>query len=459
MIWVSLVSTSLCAALTVVVAYANRDALIRWRYMSWLSSDDPKSAERGVSYLIRHAGEPAVMDHVRSLMRDCDDRTFDRLVAALSTAGHWGSNLHEGWVRYLVRRLEGADPRQRGAIAVELGKLRWRRLPGHDDPRLAPAIQKLLGDPDGFVRLNALSAAACLPDPSRVKLVESMLNDPEPEVARHASIMREILAGADPPASSTLPSEANSTLRQLAKLELMPARSADIPIASGMPAMIRLQAVRVSRLSQPADLSDVFDEPEAALRDLACWAATQRFTPGECRELAKELIASFSPRQRMAGAMLGGMAEKDGRLMELLAYRAEQGDDWTVQQHYRLALAMQGVAPEGFEPISLLGKDRFPHTTLLMAMVHMGRLEAIDWLLEPFGSPPVDLRLVLDTLRFQHVLMRYVPMPAVGYWADPPTQARQIDYLRDWHLIRRPELVFDPARRRFTSQSRSGRDG
>jgi hypothetical protein len=424
--------------------------------MSKLASADDAQAIRGVNYLARHASEPAVMDHARRLMRDGDDRTFDRVVLALSTAGIWGPGVPEGWLRYLVSRLDSADAKQRAAIIVELGKIAWLKQPGGDDPRLLAAVQKLIKDSDASVRLNALSAAACLKGESRLRIIESAAQDAEPSVARHATLMRQLLTNTIPPEDSpALPAEASSTLRQLAKLEIMPAKSADIAIEADSPPMIRLQAVRVSRSSQPADLMSVFDAKESTLRDLACLAALQRFTTEQCRELAKDLIASFSAQQRMAGAILGGMVEKDAQLMELLQYRADQNDDWILQQHYRLGLAMQGHAAAGFDPAGLLAKDKMPRTTVILALLHLGRLEGVDWLLNPFGSPPVDLRLVLDTARFAHVLTRYLPAPSIGFWAEGKVQQMQIDRLRDWYLIHRPDLTFDAKSRRFILQERS----
>lgn len=445
-----MVAAAIGVLITVVAIFHNRATLARWYYMAKLASAEDEQAIRGVNYLARHVDDPLVMDHARRLMRDGDDRTFDRVVLALSSAGTWGPNVADGWLRHLAGRIDSPDAKQRSAIAVELGKIAWLKRPGADDPRLLRTVQKLIADPDASVRLNALSAAACLKGDPRMKMVRSAAKDSEQVVARHATIMLQLLTNAVPSEESpALPAEANSTLRQLAKLEIMPAKSAEMTIAADAAPMIRLQTVRVSRTSQPADLMPVFDAPESTLRDLACLAALERFTADQCRELAKDLIASFSAPQRKAGAILGGMVQKDGKLLELMRYRAGQSEDWVVQQHYKLGLWMQGHAAPGFDPAALLANEKMERTTLILALLHMGRLEGMDWLLNPFGSPPVDLRVALVTARFGHVMARYLPAPSIGYWADAKVQLLQVDRLRDWHLIHRPDLAFDSKQRRF----------
>lgn len=468
-------SLAVVFTITVVLCVVYIEDLVRYRYMSLICSEDDEAQARGVSYLILHADDPKVIAHAESMLPDADDRCFDALVHGLTQAEVWGPRFEAGWVRYLTRQVNQPNPARRTHLAVELGKLLWKRGPHADDPRLVDVVRQLLNDDEDQVRLNALSAAAALPGSQRAELIRIVADDHVPEIAKHAWIMLNLLGEGDEldrPAAVpdaylaqrpiAPPDDAADVVHQLAWLEKIP--TAGVPSAEmtdDTPDLIRIHSVRVSQEATPTDLMRVFNAEAPETRDLACITALKRFTPEQNRELAKELILRFTNAYRMSGAILAGLLPieaLDERLIELLRSRAESGDDWIVQQHYKLALAMHRLLPEppapgGFDPRALMGRRDIPKTTMILALAHTGDLAGFDWLLNPFAEPPADLVLVFDALRYWPVVRRYLPdAPEFSYWADESVQRMEIEVLRDWYLLNRPTLVFDPTTRQFNAE-------
>jgi hypothetical protein len=447
----SVVSAMLLSIVVMGVAFVFRDTLLRYRYMGMLCKGDREAQLKGVNYLVRHAEDPAVIEHAKSMLRSADDACFEQIVRALSVAQVWGPNFEEAWPRYLLKRVDHAEPKQRAAIAVELGKMLWLKRTGWDDARVESAIEKLLGDADADVRLNALSAAAV--SRKRMELVQAATKDAVEPIRHHAEILLKLLRG-ETVVSGTAPGPGPQTpeeLKKLAELESMATNSADVAITTEMPMMQRIQAVRVSKTAKPQDLMIVFNQPQAVLRDLACVVAMERFGAGECAKLAAELLKEYSGNERMSGAILAGMSGDGGvELRDLLKLRMSTTEDWVLQQHCRLGLWMLGERGEGFDPLPLLMHEKVPRTTVTLALLHAGKLEGLDWLLNPWGNPPLPLTLVLDSLRFEVVLKRYVPgLPEFWVWADLKTQKTQADVIRDWYLLNRPGLRFDAEKRVF----------
>lgn len=467
----TIASLAVVFTVTVVLCIVYIDDLVRIRYMSLICSTDDEQQARGVSYLITHADDQKVIADADAMLPDADDRCFDALVHGLTVAGVWGPNFEAGWVRYLTKRVDQPDPNRRTHLAVELGKLLWKRGPHSDDPRLVEVVGQLLEDDDAQVRLNALSAAAALPSSQRRDLIRTVAGDDEAEIAKHAWIMLNLLGadeGVERPANipaafyaqrpAAPPDDAADVVHQLAWLEKIGIAAVPTPdLSDDTPDLIRLHIVRVGEDSTPEDLMRVFNADAPEMRDLACMTAIARFTDEQNRELAKELILRFTNAYRTSGAILAGLLPTealDERLLELLRLRAESGDDWIVQQHYKLALAMHGLAPDGFNPQSLMGRRDIPKTTMILALAHTGDLAGFDWLLNPFAEPPVDLVLVFDAMRYWSVVRRYLPdAPEFSYWATAPVQRTEIEILRDWYLLNRPSLKFDKATRQFTAKN------
>jgi len=451
----SVVSVLIAATVTVLLAGYFAEDLARWTMIRRLCSDDELTRQQAVSYVIRNEDDPAVVEGIVARLDGADGKCFDRLVATLSTIGAWGPNVGRPWVRYLQRRVDSGVTIQRASIAVELGKALWHRRPYHDDPGIAGLVEKLLTDKAPDVRLNALSAAACLPDPKRTELIRRAVDDDEPAVAERARQLLSLLEGraADPAPTVSL-DDAAEAVKRLVKLEAMDEQSAPISITDDMPHLVRLQAVRVSTLAEPGDLLSVFDADQPTTRDLACLIARQRFDDDQCRTLAKQLVGSFVDNQRFAGAILGGMVPADEELMQFLNTRAEQDTSWVMAQHYNLALTMQGQPVQGFAPAALLAHQKMPRTSVTLALMHMGQLDGVDWMLNPFGEPPVALHLLFDQLRYAPVLHHYFPrMPRFDLWTDVEHQKQQVERIRDWYLLFRPALRFDDQRKIFTTEA------
>ncbi len=479
---VSVITMVIALAITVALGVYYTDHVVRAVYLHRLQSEDPVDREKGVMYVQRHAGQdPALDAALRDILKTDDETLFYAVVRGLAGAGEWGPQYGEPWLRYAKRLIESDQPARRLDAAVQLGRLTYEGGRLADHPRTAELIGELLIDDDADVRFNALLAAANLPPDAVAPLLTRATRDREPLIARHAWIIRGLRRlgeadrdwpaliadarpavapaivyagrrlGADLPAPAPPtdpPPDASDAVKQLAHLESLPTSGAMIEINDEMPDLIRLQAVRASATATPRDLMWVFESEIAAVRDLACVIAFERFDPSQVRELADALLRSFNRRQRMAGGILAGMLQPDEERVELMKLRLDRDRDWLVRVHMRLGLAMLDRAEPGFVHVAtgLLTRDDVPRTTIIMALLHMGRLDGTDYLLDPFAPAPVELTMVFDQLRFGPVLRRYLPpLPEFRVWADRDRQRFQIDVIRDWYLLHRHDLAFDDA--------------
>lgn len=586
---------ALSVALVIGIMVYSQD-LIRIVFMGRLCSPDLRDRAVALSYVAHHAAaDPKIVAGARRQLLTADDECFRQIVEALFQAGLWGPSFDESWVRYLVLNVDQADVHRRSMVAGEFGRLGWLGAASANDRRIAPAVERLLGDSEADVRYNALLAAATLRDPAvRRKLLGKATGDANAVVGQHAWMLLAIdgalppgmswprsqadlpggdgddirramgamfggawvdhaavqwpvavlrtadappnlrlfapyalmgttqgeglaalldemrrmpdtslnasalaswraalslpmplsddaaalvestlirLAGAgeeaDPLAAAVVgvlwrdsppPADAPPTysgrpgraLRELAMFESLPTGRYDIELTDEMPDLIRLHAVRASRRSSPADLLRVFNSDQPTTRDVACLVAIERFGRDGCRDLAHQLLASFNDNQRMAGAILAGMVEPDERLIKLLRLRHEQADAWVVRQIAAIGLRMAGQNVEAPDFPALLARRDVPRTTIILAMLHTGRLDGLDWLISPFGEEPLSLRLLLDQLRYWPVLRAYLPdAPPFWLYGDAEIQQFQVQFIRDWYLINRPRLRFDEATRRF----------
>lgn len=457
---VTFASLALCCVLTIGLAAWFSGPLVRFAYIRKLASADPQQQLLGIHYVQHHRDDPAVFASAQSLLARCDDAEFDRAVHGLSAAWMWGPRFGDQWVRYLVARTPGATPKHRAEIAAELAKILWTRAPGWDDAHIPAAVGQMLLDPDATVRLNALSAAACLPDSQQARaLTAAAQRDPNPLIARHAGLLSRIMRGepVEPAAAPPPPADAIPQVKQLAALHVMPVGKADLPITKKMPLLIRIDTVRASRLAVPDDLLPAFDSSQPSIRDLATLVALERFTPQQCKQLALTLIGRFDDEQRMAGVILAGMLpppQFTGDVAKALSIRQDHPGSWIVLEHCRLALAMQGQPPRSFNPAALLMDPKLPRSTVVMALLWMGRLDGTDWLINPLGESPMlgddGLRIYLDTFSGWPMLRRFLPQcPRVWNWVSPETQRHQVQAIRDWYLLNRHALRFDPATHTF----------
>lgn len=219
------------------------------------------------------------------------------------------------------------------------------------------------------------------------------------------------------------------------------------PLTGDKPPLLRVLTVAVDAEPHIGDLRPAFESALPTLRDLAAVVAADKFEDEKLAGMAESLLRDYNDHAKMGGAILAGLA---GVQRDLLHKRAAAEDVWAVQQVMRLGLWMQGEGDaeerDGW-PSSLLMRDDVPRTTVLLAMMHRGRVrDALDHLLAPRGQPPVDLVELLAELRWWHVLRRYLPddAPPFWLWADPQLKRFQIDVLRDWWLLNRGCLTPAP---------------
>jgi hypothetical protein len=481
----SLISLMVCMTVTVMLGYYFAADVARFMYLRKIGSGDPAQRQVGLSFMLRRIDDPLVVRDAAAMMEAADTQTFDAMVSALAGAGRWGpARFGNVWARYLIERVDRGTPDQRAAIAVELGRWVWNRKAHFDDPRVTATVAKLLGDAEAGVRLNALSAAASLADTGkRLELIRKATADAHPVVARHAWILLGLLHGveadAKPPGDPAVkrafdfatgrgtgaakptgpPEDAVTGAKELARLEAMATASVErIELAPQMPAMLRLQSVRVSKAATPEDLLPVFESKASAARDLAVLVSLERFTQEQNRELARTLIGTFDDGQRISGAVVAGMLPAIAvgeQLAKAIETRRDNPGGWVVQQFYNAALVLRGKPVAGFDPANLLLHEQVPKTTAIFVMLEMGRLDGLDWLVNPFGECPAGgdegLRVLMDTLRFDAVVRRFIEgWPEFWVWGDAETQRFQLDVIRDWYLLNRPSLKFDPATGKYS---------
>ncbi len=460
----SVTSALLCASALTVAALYYSDDLIRWVYMRRLYSSNEETRASGLSFIYRHREDPRIAETAKWMLDGADPDSFDKLVDAMGTIGQWGPQFERSWVRYLVERAPRVTPERRRGIAAEFARMIWQRQPAFDDPRIEATVRQMLKDADGGVRLNAVTAAAVMPDRAKaIEMLRPLGTDSEPVVAWHASIMLKLLQGlsTDEGTEPGPPDSALASAKELARLERLPTASqTDVELPDGQAPLSLLQAVRVSKTSKPEDLLPVFEAGQSTIRDYAVWTAIERFTPAECRGLAEQLIGSFDDNQRMAGAMLAGVLPADAvdkKLSEMLTVRQQSPGTWNVLQHYNLALTMRGQKIDKFDTADLLLRPDFPKSTTVMGLLQLGRIEGADWLLNPLGEPPMKgtegLRQLFDTFRYWPVFHHYFPdAPSLWLWAEPAVQRKQIEVIRDWYLLNRNRLKFDPVKKIFNAE-------
>lgn len=441
------------------------DHLVRLTFIHRLCSDDAEKQQYAIGYVARHIDDRATFTRARDKLLKADGPCFDTVVQGLDAAGVWGPRFGPAYLRRLARRLPDARPQQRAAIAVTLGRTLFEQRPGHDHPQLLATLDPLLEDPEPVVRLNALSAAAALPPDQRSSRIRPLLDDPDPAVARRADRLHHLLAARDfDPPPPPDPDRYDQPLRRLAELEPLPSGSIDEPaeLERTTPPLIRLHRVRTASEADPLDLVPVFESEHPTLRDLATVIALDRFDREPLHALAAELIGRFADPPRRSGAILAAMSEPDDELRDMLRTRLNNRENWISEQHYRLALFVAGELDEPFDPTTLLLHEQMPRTTVIMAMLYTGDLRGLDWLLNPLGEPGVGnvrtLRFTLDTARYHAVIRHFLPnSPPFDPWAEPPQQREQIHALRDWYLLHRHQLRFDPAARQFHLPNRDQR--
>lgn len=400
--------------LSAPLAYVLAPHLKRWTYIHWLASQDTLRRNRALSYVAAHAGEDErVLDGAIGQLSVEDDANFQQIVDALQAVGRWSlaDIPHDAWLRWV-----GLLAREPGVEAPARAAQRLASLTDlADDRRMIRLLTELLEHPEADVRYNALCAAAELYQATKDtaiydNLIRGRLEDVEPVIVHHAHIFAYL--------TDTPDTESPAWLRSL-------------PEPPDEPRYDR-QAI-----------DNLLRSPEAALRDVGCVLAVRDLAPDNVDTLTAELLEDPDPHARMAGAVLSGVT---GRQTDALRHSLAQQTDWITATVMRLGLWMQGKDTEqAINPLSLLARPDIPRTTLIFAMMHRNDPLALEALLSPQGEVPDDLARLLEDHGWWRVLNRYLSEDAPRWRpdTDPQQQQRQIDLLRDWHLVNRHRLNND----------------
>ena len=251
---------------------------------------------------------------------------------------------------------------------------------------------------------------------------------------------------------------ADRPLVELAILEGTKPGSRKTMLIANQSDLIRVQATVASASPQPNLLTPTFDSEVPMMRDLACIVAAERFTKEQNEELIKTLLKDFNDDNKRSGAMLAGLTNIRARghfglgeqkdEVDLLQHVSGYGN-YHLKQITRIALWMQGrldgVTEDEFrfELDAMLARGDIPTTTVLLAMMHMKRPEALDYLINPREQERLSLIELFDKFRWWPVIRRYLPddAPPFWVWGDPLVEQFQVDLLREWYLINRQRLV------------------
>ena len=289
-----------------------------------------------------------------------------------------------------------------------------------------------------------------------------------------------VAAHCDPTgALADTPAGPDESLRRLAAIEALRAGVRPVDVAPDAPPLLTVMTVAVTSAPHPDDLRAALASDEPTLRDLACTIAARRFDRSELSDLVEALLSDFNDHAKRSGAILAGLSKVHG---DLLREKMAVEDVWTVKQIHRLGMWMQGlpVHDERGRRIdmakfasTLLARDDLPHSTILLAMLHVRQVGSaaaarpldaatavplpratsglgpgpnrndlvapLEMLLHPRHADWVDLREMLATQRWWYVLRPYLrpDAPPLWLWADRELQAFQIEVLRCWYLVNR----------------------
>lgn len=107
----------------------------------------------------------------------------------------------------------------------------------------------------------------------------------------------------------------------------------------------------------------------------------------------------------------------------------------------RLALWMRGDLGDDFTATAegMLFDADLPTSTVLLALLHMQRPIALEYLFGDLVNPQPDLHELFIQQRYWHVFRRFVDTPdlTLWLWGDPDAQAFQLEAMRQWYAVNR----------------------
>lgn len=488
-----LLSLSITAILAATVAFFTMPAIYRSYRIHQIYSDNDATRLAGFNYIARHAGrDPQVLDATFDAMRGADTPLFVQLSNLLDSSNLWSTDRvpDDLWLRRIeaIVQLSGADTQ------VYATQLLADRRDLAEAPQTLRLLDALNQSDEAKVRYAVLLSAAELAggakDPATFRpLIVRASQDADEGLAYHGWIIRGLLGFAPTPEEQAAFDALPEMVQQAYALaaDTLKDKSQYVPpaLSAEAPAIDRI--LRSGLEVNEDDLSPLFSSPQASLRELGATIAAEHFSAEQNLTLARKLLTNMNDDMRLSGAILVGLTgqepvgiegdlaaalaahpdwtEDDVRAMsdEQLAsvglqrrnvidyWLANSDDDFVMKQHMRLARWMQGKLPEMDGQVSmLLNGSAMPQTTLALAMLVRQQpdkgLMGLDWLINPRGTPRVDLVNLLSSLRWYFVIEPHlekiasVRPPAYLWNADRATQEMQTDVLRDWMLVTRGRL-------------------
>jgi hypothetical protein len=110
----------------------------------------------------------------------------------------------------------------------------------------------------------------------------------------------------------------------------------------------------------------------------------------------------------------------------------------------QLAMWVRGDLGDDFTPTAeaMLLDDDLPTSTVLMALLHMKRPIALDYLFGDLVTPRLDLHKLFIQQRYWHVFRRFVDTSdlTLWLWGDPEAQAFQLEAMRQWYAVNRWQI-------------------
>ncbi|MEM9882565.1 MAG: hypothetical protein AAF800_06590 [Planctomycetota bacterium] len=415
----------------------------------------PHDAFRIAAAYAASTGPPGIAAAARdaSAVRRLQDPAYSQtqrfeLIGLLERAGTWRSPpVPPAMILgHRARGLNDPNPALRRAAVRRVGELAVE-LPEPPVAAIAEALRPSLRDPEASVRHAAVTAWAGLAGlrPPLRDALEPLTGDGDEAVRRWVRRLLRVASG-ERRVESEVPDDPigaasdvwSDRLRQFENAPL--GRLDHVAFDPAMPHLVRVAAARAARDPEPAWLHDTLRlDGRAAVRDLACVVAAERFDGARLDALIGELLGGFDPDGRASGAVLVGLT---GRKLASLRRAVDTERDPAVRVLLRVGLWMSGgdARFEDAQVVSLLGRAGVPDSTVALALLHRGRWrEVLDALFRspPGGSAGLDRRLRAE--RWAHVLNRYLPpaAPRPDPAAPWPDWVEQREDLRAWHALHR----------------------
>ncbi|MEM6334899.1 MAG: HEAT repeat domain-containing protein [Planctomycetota bacterium] len=444
----SLIASAITALLLITaavpLAYLTAPYAHRALRLSQLNHPDPATRDRALAYAARHLTHPthsqATRDAILDTMRHGEASQFNELQRLLDTLGQWQSDnipldLWMTWIEQLARSPNPETRIEAAWLATDAAARMHAKRPGYT------ILGNLLEDQDTAVRLNSVAGLAELKggehNGSLQPLETIAAEDPAPAVREEATRLIAAITHAHAAAEEQRDEAAGplTTHAHQAGAEPLPGGA-----APGIRPLPKLTAALTHQ--------------DPARQALALTRAHLAPPPGfDPAATADQLLRSFDPIDRRAGALLAATHPTDPAHTELIRTHLDHADTYPQAAILELALALLGE-PDARDPTLLLATpDALPMPLVYWAMIHpafansadapprqqnAAAIAALDHLLNPRGDAPPGL---VDFLVHQHgwaALAAFTSQVGPQPSPDHPAAAElAVERLRDHWLVTR----------------------